>query len=246
MKILSWNILATEWIKSSYYQEVNKNVIFNRAARFTQICAILRQQQPDIILLQEVMPQEYAGLQNCLHSKFYISPMNPLKWGKPKSKSGNVTIIRKSLLQKREIIHHSFDFGIYSICHLSAGGGAGDDKSLHIINLHLDDISLETRKQQMAALKPFYDTAKQCIIGGDFNHQYKATCPLYKLPGFHVHNFCPTYYIEKKMNIDNILTKGFSLGKEAHCPVYPATMEAGFKMFGSDHLPVQALIRLPK
>jgi hypothetical protein len=49
---------------------------------------------------------------------------------------------------------------------------------------------------------------------------------------------CPTYYIERKMNIDNILTKGFQKAPLSKCNWYPTRVEDGFKEYGSDHLPV--------
>ena len=55
MKILTWNILASEWIKQSYYPKVDKSVVFNRKSRFAQICKILNEYDADIIMLQEVM-----------------------------------------------------------------------------------------------------------------------------------------------------------------------------------------------
>jgi mRNA deadenylase 3'-5' endonuclease subunit Ccr4 len=37
MKILTWNILASEWIKKSYYPGVNADVIFDNNTRFSRI-----------------------------------------------------------------------------------------------------------------------------------------------------------------------------------------------------------------
>jgi hypothetical protein len=54
------------------------------------------------------------------------------------------------------------------------------------------------------------------------------------------------------MNIDNIMTRGFDNSKnekkgnenvdDEKCGVYPTTMEEGFEMYGSDHLPVIIII----
>ena len=86
----------------------------------------------------------------------------------------------------------------------------------------------------------FHYWKKDCnnIIAGDFNHEYKKKCKLYNTPGFETHNLCPTYYIERKMNIDNILTKGFQKAPLSKCNWYPTRVEDGFKEYGSDHLPV--------
>ena len=62
MKIMSWNILAAEWIKKSYYPTIDKKILFNRRARFTRILKTIKEENADIILLQEVMQLEYNSL----------------------------------------------------------------------------------------------------------------------------------------------------------------------------------------
>jgi mRNA deadenylase 3'-5' endonuclease subunit Ccr4 len=37
MKILTWNILAAEWIKKSYYPNVKKKILFDRKSRLKRI-----------------------------------------------------------------------------------------------------------------------------------------------------------------------------------------------------------------
>jgi hypothetical protein len=61
---------------------------------------------------------------------------------------------------------------------------------------------------------------------------------MYKVSGFITHNVCPSYYIERKMNIDNILTRGLKKMVGGTCPLYPINIEDGFKDYGSDHLPI--------
>jgi endonuclease/exonuclease/phosphatase family metal-dependent hydrolase len=108
-----------------------------------------------------------------------------------------------------------------------------------IFNIHLDDQSPQKRYKQWDDLHAV-SRKEGCgsIIAGDFNHQYRKKCPLYNTPGFEAHNLCPTYYIERKMNIDNILTKGFKKAPLSKCNWYPTRIEDGFKEYGSDHLPV--------
>ena len=59
MKILSWNVLASEWIKKSYYPTVKENILFDRRSRLKRIMERIIYENPDIILLQEVMSLEY-------------------------------------------------------------------------------------------------------------------------------------------------------------------------------------------
>ena len=71
-----------------------------------------------------------------------------------------------------------------------------------------------------------------------FNQQYKSNSKLYNTPGFTTHNLCATYYIERKMNIDNILTSGFKKVQGSKCQWYPTNIEEGLLEYGSDHMPV--------
>ena len=87
MKILTWNILASEWIKQSYFPKVDKSVVFNRKARFAQICKILQEYDADIIMLQEVMKKEYMQLLSLFEKQYIISGLKKMSWYNKKSES---------------------------------------------------------------------------------------------------------------------------------------------------------------
>ena len=251
---MSWNILAAEWIKQSYYPKINKKTLFNRKARFNKIMKTIIHENADIIMLQEVMLLEYNSLKHYLDNKYTISPLNPIKWKYPKdnktnneSESGNVTFIKKNMFKSikdiKEIKHQSLDFGLYTQI---------PNNNISVLNIHLDDLSVNTRNKQMKSVESLLYITSSCIIGGDFNQPYRKNSKIYNLPEFTIHNTnCPTYYIEEKMNIDNIMTRGFDNSKnekkgnenvDEKCGVYPTTMEEGFEMYGSDHLPVIIII----
>lgn len=234
MKILSWNILASEWIKSSYYPNVDKKILFNRTNRFKQILKHILELDPDIMLLQEVMKLEYSKLFKKFTSKYYISDLDPINWGNHICESGNVSFFRKTKFKNIE--HFPLKFGIYSICTYK-------NIKINICNIHLDDISLNKRLNQINTLKHGFENFKLCLIAGDFNQQYTANNRIYKIPHFTVHNKCSSYYIEKKMNIDNILSKGFIEVKNI-CPLYPNTIEEGLQYIGSDHLPIFIVLKI--
>ena len=44
MKIVSWNILAAEWIKKSYYPTIKEKVLFDRKTRFKRIIERINQE----------------------------------------------------------------------------------------------------------------------------------------------------------------------------------------------------------
>jgi endonuclease/exonuclease/phosphatase family metal-dependent hydrolase len=241
MKILSWNILAEEWIKSSYYTKINKHILFNRFARFQRIVSILQNSKADIILLQEVMPSEYEMLKYHFNNNYIISPLALIQWkdedknedGK-KGTSGNMTLLsrnqKKFQTNFQDIKHYTFDFGLYT-----------ELREIGICNIHLDDLSKQTRIKQIKMLEDEILYRKnQFILGGDFNEEYQENSYIYHLNEFIVHNIdCPTYYIDKKMNIDNIMTRGFiAENNKQECFQYPISMQEGMLEYGSDHLPI--------
>ena len=235
MKIMSWNILASEWIKKAYYPKVDKKILFNRSARFVKILEIIVKADADVILLQEVMPLEYTSLKKHLQKKYQVSPLVPIKWkymteGNKPSESGNTTFIRRSLAGQKQIEHFPLDFGIHT-----------EISGLSIFNIHLDDLTAQTRNKQIKSIATRLYATPQTIIGGDFNQSYRKNSYIYHLPEFTVHNIeCPTYYIEQKLNIDNIMTRGIFIKEKKNnkCIAYPSKMEEGIEAYGSDHLPI--------
>ena len=226
---MTWNILASEWIDQPDYPNTKKK-LFNRATRFKKILKIIKKVNADILLLQEVMPLEYNLLKKKLEKNYTSSPLIPIKWEyqpprSKTSKSGNVTFIKINL---PNITHKPLNFGIYT-----------ENPTLSIFNIHLDDLSVQSRSKQLKSIKDLLYLKKQSIVGGDFNQIYRANSRIYNQPKFTTHNLnCSTYYIEKKMNIDNIMTRGFESDKYIQCIEIPTTIDNGIETYGSDHLPV--------
>ena len=156
MKIVSWNILAQEWIDQKDYPMIPSSILFNRSARFKNIYRILSELEPDVILLQEVMNQEYQKVLKLFGAAFHISQINVI-WGT----SGNVSLFSKKLFKNVKNIE--YPFGTVSSC---------DDFTF--INVHLEEESVEKRCVQMKEVI----SKNPNIIGGDFNHQYKKV-PLF-------------------------------------------------------------------
>lgn len=224
MKILTWNILASEWIEPKYYPTVKDFSVMDSNKRIKLIIQKLNTENPDVMLLQEVMGNHYDLLYKHFNKTYYISSLRPIRWGTSSSFSGNITLVRKSICTK--ISEYPLDYGVIV---------KADD--LFIYNIHLDDVSFTKRKKQLDLLRPTIEKQKYVVLGGDFNQEYKKTCPLYRFPRVTVHNKCITYFVEKNMNIDNILTKGFIVSND-RCSVVPSTVTEGLRAYGSDHIPV--------
>ena len=246
---MTWNILASEWIKKSYYPSVKDPSLFERKTRIQTILEKIKDTDPDILCLQEVMPLEYKRLYEAF-PQYKFSRLAPIQWysSMNKAKSGNVTMVKKGFTNWTE---HPFEYGVYIKV-----------DRLHIFNVHLDDVSYQKRLRQLHQLNLSMD---HVIVAGDFNQDYKPTSALYQVPGFTVHNRCNTYFVEKKMNLDNILTKGIktkgiktkglvedygriraeprrpSRARPATCGYIPR-VEEGLDLYGSDHIPVTVTI----
>ena len=265
VKVISWNILASEWITKKDYPNINKSDLFNTKKRIKTIIDKLKTYNADIILLQEVMPDEYKIIQKYFKDEYYITQIQPIKWSyknndNSKSESGNITLLRLSKyipLQLNLDTEHSTSLQVF--CMFTQCSNIETNKIINIYNIHFDDLSSAKRNKQMTQILKFDNeinkhknklqtqlhSQSSCIIAGDFNQVYRTTSKLYNIPKFIIHNFCNTYYIEKNINIDNILTRGFKVDKSvSKCTNLSDNTEDIFKKIGSDHTPVIAYIVL--
>ena len=238
MKVLSWNILANEYIKKQYYPQVKEELLI-REERFKLISNKLKEINADIILLQEVMSAEYKNLKELLSHKYFISKLIPIQWkGYPEGESGNITMIKKSkftsIKQKENYItcKHRQD-------------------KFYIVNIHLDDSSQNRRETQISDILSKVNDKERVIIGGDCNEEYKKSSGIYKLledNNFNISITDFTYFIEKQMKIDNIFFKGLELKDSlvnnicGHRTI--SNINCQLEKYGSDHFPVIIKIKI--
>ena len=119
MKIISWNILANEFIKKADYPMIKGKMLFNRKGRLTQITSILKNVNADVMLLQEVMQAEYNSLSETFEKEYYIIKGKNINWYNKKSYSGNVTFLRKNVfsLSANNVMIKDLEFGLYVKCY---------------------------------------------------------------------------------------------------------------------------------
>ena len=233
MKIISWNILANEFITQSDYPMIKRKILFNRNERLKNIMQMLLKVNADVMLLQEVMEKEFKALTQLFKSKYTIVRGKNINWYNKPSASCNITLLRKT--QFKVLTVYDLEFGIYlraSEAGSSEAGAsevgaseassseAGANEVIEIINVHLNDESHLKRISQIKSIEEVLYKSNKVILGGDFNQVYKVSSQLYKMiakagliPTIHE----PTYYIEKKMCIDNLMLKGFQL--DNRCPI---------------------------
>lgn len=238
MKVLSWNILANEYIQKKYYPTV-KEELFNREERFNLIIDNLEEINADIVLLQEVMKEEHNKIKNILKNKYYISPLIPIQWiGYAEGESGNITLIKKNKFNK--IKYKTIDSFNYIKC-------VRKNMNIYIINVHLDDASQERREKQILKILNNIKNKDKVVIGGDCNEQYKKSSGIYKIledNDFKISIKDFTYFIEKQMKIDNIFYRGFKLKDSNVLNICGKrtikNINCQLETYGSDHFPVLA------
>jgi endonuclease/exonuclease/phosphatase family metal-dependent hydrolase len=238
MKLLSWNILADEFVKERYYPMIPPEIVLEREQRQKQISTLLTYIDADVMLLQEVMTAEYNLIVAAFKKTHHILRGKYIKWQQNPSHSGNVTLLRKAkfTLPTKPVI--DLKFGLMVQCKNKA-------EPVLVINIHLDDLSPDKRVKQMEELLPLIQTHDKIIIGGDFNDNYCQAKPsgLYKIlknVGLSFYNEKPTYYVERPLCIDHILTKGLTfINKEARVVNdFKKDIVKQYTAYGSDHLPI--------
>jgi endonuclease/exonuclease/phosphatase family metal-dependent hydrolase len=242
MKLLSWNILANEFIAKRYYPMLPADLIFKRSLRIQRIMELLVEEDADVILLQEVMLSEFNALEQQFGRHYNLVKSKPIVWQGIKSHSYNVILLRKNLFLLRGNRVDFFDFGVMITCGLKY---ATSYVPILICNVHLDDLSKAVRLKQLEELN--LQEGNNVILGGDFNENYSKTSPLYnraKSFGLKVMNDEPTYYIGRKICIDNIMLKGSSKNvKVKVVNEFNNDVLQHFIHYGSDHLPVVVVTR---
>jgi endonuclease/exonuclease/phosphatase family metal-dependent hydrolase len=240
MKIISWNILADEFVKKKYYKEFDIVFLHNRLERIKRIVKRITDENCSIILLQEVMNYEYEYIKRHF-TNYYFSPLCNINWSQ-KSESGNVTMFKKTIFSanftNNKIIYKKKVFGLQTILYLKNNPHI----QINIFNIHLNDSYWQIRVAQLNIIKDLVMYMKYVIIAGDFNQNYSSNNSMYLIPKFITHNkTVPTYFIEKYINIDNILTKGFSVnysGNNSINNIQLIPKQQLIYLFASDHLPV--------
>jgi endonuclease/exonuclease/phosphatase family metal-dependent hydrolase len=238
MKILSWNILADEFIKERYYPMIPPELLLKRQHRQKQILTLLKHIQTDVMLLQEVMPAEYKLLVAAFKKTHHILRGKYITWQQKPSHSGNVTLLSKELFTLSAKPITDLKFGLIVQCEYQS-------QPLLLINIHLDDVSQPKRLSQLEELVPLIQTHEKIIMGGDFNDNYNTDKPsaVYKLiknSGLKIFNHKPTYYVGRPLCIDHILTKGLLFKNKTAQVVndFKADIVQEYNVYGSDHLPV--------
>jgi endonuclease/exonuclease/phosphatase family metal-dependent hydrolase len=160
MKILSWNILAHEFIKKGDYPMITGKILFNRKGRLKQIKRLLKKSSADVMLLQEVMPAEYNSLSKTFEKEYYIIKGKNINWyDDKKSSSGNVTFFRKNVFRGPMRIK-DLPFGLSVKCYYADQEYENVCENLCAINVNVNSprskktLELELESNAEAELMP--------------------------------------------------------------------------------------------
>jgi endonuclease/exonuclease/phosphatase family metal-dependent hydrolase len=253
MKIITWNILAGEFVKKSYYKNFNFELVTNRNKRINKIIENINMINPDLILLQEVMYAEYEYLKKKYNSQYKFTNLCRINWDySKKSESGNIIIYRKKIFKVKmfetNIIYDTKVFGQNIVLTYKTNKNRKKPVDIQIINIHLDDIYSQKRNAQINIIRKLIEeyNLEYCIVGGDFNQEFNKNSKLYMINNFTTQNtFLSTYYVESNINIDNILTKGFGkCENKEYINVDTMSKNEIMENIGSDHIPVIIKIKI--
>ena len=255
MKVLSWNILANEFISKRYYPMIPSDLLFKRARRLERILTLLITEEPDVMLLQEVMLSEYNALERQFLRTHHLIKSKHIIWQGEVSHTYNIIFLRKNMFSIKGAREMNFEFGLLVNCFLKYG----PTSYIPIVvgNIHLDDLNKGKRLKQLEEIEPYLSGVNNVILGGDFNENYyissssssKSSSSIYnnvKSQGLKIMNQSPTHFIGRKMCIDNIMLKGHTSKERPRVRVindYDNDILQHFINYGSDHLPVVVITK---
>ena len=246
MKVLSWNILADEFISKRYYPMIPSDLLFKRARRLERILTLLAAEDPDVMLLQEVMLSEYNAIEKQFTRTHHLIKSKNIIWQGIRSHTYNVVLLRKNMFSLKGESEKNFDFGLVVNCFLKYGPTSYIP--ITICNVHLDDLNKSKRLKQLEEIEPYLLGVNNVILGGDFNENYSISSnSIYNKVesyGLKIMNRSPTHFIGRKMCIDNIMLKGHSSRPRVRViNDYDNDILQHFINYGSDHLPVVVITK---
>ena len=239
--------MADEFISKRYYPMIPSEILFKRARRLERILTLLITEDPDVMLLQEVMLSEYNALERQFLRTHHLIKSKHIIWQGEVSHTYNIIFLRKNMFSIKGASLHHFEFGLLLNCFLHVRS----DQYVPIVvgNIHLDDLNKGKRLKQLEEIEPYLLESMNVILGGDFNENYsinKNDNVYNKVEsyGLKIMNRSPTHFIGRKMCIDNIMLKG-------HAPIprvrvindYDNDILQHFINYGSDHLPVVVITK---
>jgi endonuclease/exonuclease/phosphatase family metal-dependent hydrolase len=245
MKILTWNLCASEFLVDDVSTTVAPEQVvhaLDREARCLRMLAVLKTHlDADVLLLQEVMPEECKRI--CAMFPSHSATVGPrLQWyGSNQWSSSNLTLIRKPLANDT---HAAFDASVFTGQPYYITDGAqintSTDNSYAIVNVHLNDRHAIMRLDLLERMLKMTDRFKTCIIGGDFNEACVESSQL--TTALAAHGFKPLCnadtitYIgnDGHDSIDQIAVRGYADTFNVQCSDYSDGR------FTSDHLLLMA------
>jgi len=231
MRVLTWNILSSEW-EPKMEDFVKRKPLIKK---------MLIRRVYDVILLQEVDKRSYRFIRKELSKIYWISKMAVIEWSDdPEIETGNVILIRKKWKGNARVKEIGVDLNDGGILMITL-------KRYVIINVHLTLKSMEQRLKDIKYLNLWIKTKfpkHDVILGGDFNNNLMKTKRIHKYlisQGYDnaVSTANKSTYLPYKAAIDFVYTKGV---KKTNGKIMDTDnkKKISLKELGSDHYPVLA------
>lgn len=168
MKVVTWNILADQYIDFENLQ-VDYPTISAKSlsldVRLPKILRWIRKSKGDIILLQEVTPPVRKALIEAFDERYWVGPLATHRGHEPNgTSSGTLSLVSRQIFPEEPKYETKFFAGSQSAT------GITYLPNLVLINVHFDWLVAERRKREARGVLRFVRTVHgPIIIGGDFN-----------------------------------------------------------------------------
>lgn len=172
LKILTWNVLAQQWIDLELKDAALDKRHLKRTYRIEKQLQYIKQTNPDVILLQETTPIVLRQYQRQLPD-YEIDCFSQMRWQKEYSPiNGNAILWKKNILKdtRCDTIILDKQAGIYgTLLRARVTNGA----QITFVNVHLSYGNFKAASNQFKTIFDYLERSDQkIVIGGDFNMGY--------------------------------------------------------------------------
>jgi hypothetical protein len=190
LKLLSWNLIASPFNNATSLIHDNDN-------RLSKIIKVIHKEGADVVLLQDVMKDEYKELKHEF-PQYDASVLQKSFWNKKNNNTDEIDIGLVEMVNK-----NSFNSIIFknNIVYLRK-----ENVSMKIGNIQLDDASSIKRLKQLNDMLLKMSDVSHSIIAGNFNTDIQ-------IDNYNKCIYDPIYLIEKKSTFDNMFYVGFRLNQ---------------------------------
>jgi endonuclease/exonuclease/phosphatase family metal-dependent hydrolase len=234
INILSWNVLAQDYIDNSYKDYID---YLDFDVRSKKIINILHKIDSDIIFLQEVDYKLYKLLK-IEFQDYYFGKLEKKCWAECSTQTFNLIMSKYKIKLIKYFKLNEFNNyqGIFRV--------NINKQNIYLVNVHLYDKNKKVRNMEIKKIfriLNILNITDKIIIGGDFNSNITNNQDLFyknnfKIIGYPKNKF--TYQLNNEyLAIDYFIVNVINNIKNIKVKIYKPNIPL-LKYYGSDHLPI--------